>query len=214
MTALVGLQMTAEEARSITDDVKADLVALWTKLYWLHKGNAHLSLGYSSWGAYYEAEFGESPKRGDQLVRAAKVVEALRDTNVSLPRSESVARELVPVLNAEGEEAVEEVWGEVVAEHGDKPTAVQVRTVVKERRALRGVKPKKPSAAGPFKDVTKDLKELRGSVRSIEKQVAELLDLVGAREVVAWTEQLDAAVDGLREIKAMILRRTPNGNSS
>lgn len=48
------------------------------------------------------------------------------------PHSESVARELVPVLHDDPEQ-VAEVWGEVVQEHGPEPTAVQVREHVQKR---------------------------------------------------------------------------------
>lgn len=123
----IEVTLTEAAARILTDEVKADAAALWSKLLRLYEGGAHLALGYSSWGAYYEAEFDGSKSRGHQLLDAARVIEALpRSTIVDSHPSEAVAREFVPVLKTDPEQ-VEEVWGEVVAEHGPAPTAKQVR---------------------------------------------------------------------------------------
>ena len=71
------VRLSATEARRLTEEVKADAAALWAKLLSLYEGGAHTVLGYTSWGAYYEAEFGQTPSRGYQLLRAARVSEAL-----------------------------------------------------------------------------------------------------------------------------------------
>jgi hypothetical protein len=47
-------------ARALTDEVTQDAAALWAKLLRLYEGEAHIALGYSSWGAYYEKEFQSS----------------------------------------------------------------------------------------------------------------------------------------------------------
>jgi hypothetical protein len=83
---------------------------------------AHTALGYSSWGSYDEAEFGEDRSRGYQLLKAAEVRELIaQSTIVDSPSntrvSQNVARDLVPVLKDDPEQ-VEEVWAEVVEERG------------------------------------------------------------------------------------------------
>lgn len=120
--------MTPEAARSLTEEVKADAAALWGKLLALYEGEAHTTLGYSSWGAYYEEEFGARYRDGYRVLEAARVVDAISDKFVT-PPNESVARELVPVLR-DAPEQVEEVWGQVVELHGETPTAAQVRETV------------------------------------------------------------------------------------
>lgn len=133
-TALSHPRLSLEAARNLTDEVKADAAALWAKLLTLYEGEAHVALGYSSWAEYYEEEFGESKSRGYQLLEAARVDRALADsTMVERPVTERVARELTPVLKDEGPEAVEEIWGDVVEEHGPAPTATQVRETVAAR---------------------------------------------------------------------------------
>lgn len=132
MSALpVPSQFSPSDARSLTDEVKNDAAALWAKLLALYEGGAHTALGYSSWGAYYEAEFGESGTHGYRLLDSARVVDA-----IGSPMGERVARELAPVLR-EAPERVAEVWADVVAEHGPSPTAVQVREHVEPRRPGR-----------------------------------------------------------------------------
>jgi hypothetical protein len=153
MSDLNTVTLTSEAARVLTEEVKADAAALWAKLLELYEGGAHKALGYSSWGAYYEAEFGQSKQQGHRILDAARVVAQLGQSPIgdtlpsrrsagpskwssalgqspmgdSLP-SERVARELVPVLR-DDPERVEEVWAEVVEEHGPTPTAKQTREV-------------------------------------------------------------------------------------
>lgn len=135
MTSAVAVVLTADAARALTEEVKADAAVLWGKLLRLYEGDAHTALGYSSWGAYYEAEFGAQPKTGYRLLEAARVVDSLSDTHVT-PPSQNAARELVPVLR-DDPDAVPEIWGEVVEEYGEQPTAADVRTVVECRVSSR-----------------------------------------------------------------------------
>jgi hypothetical protein len=134
--------LSLEQARDLTDEVKADAAALWSKLLTLYEGKAHEALGYTSWADYYTEEFGESKSHGYRLLEAARVDRALTDSPMGeRPASERVAREMAPVLKDEGPEAVEEVWGEVVEEHGPAPTAAQVREVVETHRAPESATP-------------------------------------------------------------------------
>lgn len=89
-------------------------------------------LALPSWHEYATEEFGFGSSRAYQFLDSARVLSALEahSTNVE---SEAVARELVPALKT-GD--IEEVWGEVVAEHGPKPTAAQTREVVQRSHAF------------------------------------------------------------------------------
>jgi hypothetical protein len=120
--------LTETEARTLTDEVKTASAALWAKLLSLYEGAAHTALGYSSWGKYFEAEFGGSDATAYRLLQSARVMEQLPIG--SRPSSEGVARELAPVLR-EDPERVEEVWSKAVEDHGPSPTAKQVREVVR-----------------------------------------------------------------------------------
>lgn len=124
--------LSREEARSLTDEVKQDAEALWLKLVELYEGGAHLSLGYSSWGSYFGAEFGGSRSRAYELLNAGKVLDVVRNSGLGsvLPANEAQANELAPLLKQP--DVLRETWAEIVEQHPD-PTAVLVREVVDEK---------------------------------------------------------------------------------
>lgn len=129
--------LTIGAARLLTDEVKADAAELWAKLLTLYEGEAHLALGYSSWGAYYEAEFGQSRGHGYMLLRTAEVREiAASVPGHTGPGSVKVARELAPLRSEP--ERLREAWSDAVERHGDQPTAEQVREVVRDLRPTPG----------------------------------------------------------------------------
>jgi hypothetical protein len=117
----IAVLLTEDQARQLTDDAKAHGQALWTTLTRLYDGEAHKALGYEAWGDYYTAEFGESPRRGYQLVDAGRVAERVNNCSLPTPGSESVAREL------SASDDLENLWREAVERYGDRPTAKQVR---------------------------------------------------------------------------------------
>jgi hypothetical protein len=169
-------QLTTEEARTLTDEVKADAAALWRKMLRLYEGNAHLALGFKSWGSYYAAEFGGGRAYGYRLLDAARVLEQLHpptdangewqphSTALQSPMgdspSERVAREMVPLLR-NGGDAVREAWEETVGRHGPEPTAVQVREVVLERQdGSRPESPRQPSWAARMQLLAGELRQV------------------------------------------------------
>jgi VRR-NUC domain len=132
------------EARRLTDEIKRDAEALWQKLVELYDGGAHTALGYSSWQAYCETEFGFGRSQSYRLLDAGRIA-------ASIPQlgNEAQARELAPLLRDEGENGVAEVWSELRAEHGEQLTAEKVRTAVEKKLAPKPAcrVPKKPHTA-------------------------------------------------------------------
>lgn len=130
---VISRSLSAPDARRLTDEVKADAAALWAKLLQLYEGGAHTALGYSSWGAYYEAEFGHSKQQGHRILDAARVADALQSPMGDSPSvTERVARELAPLRDEP--ERLRETYGKVIELHGAAPTAAQVREVVRGDR--------------------------------------------------------------------------------
>lgn len=119
------------EARKLTDEVKGDAERLWQKLNELYEGGAHLALGYSSWGAYFKAEFGRDASYAYRLLQSGRVMAQLPIG--SRPANEAQARELAPLLN--DPPALEEAWAEVT-ELTPEPTAAAVREVVQQKVGL------------------------------------------------------------------------------
>lgn len=95
--------LSKDDARALTEEVKADAAALWQKLLALYEGEAHTALGYSSWGKFFEEEFGRSGNLGYKLLKAARVRDSLESV---VPGStdgmtERHARELSPLPSSE-----------------------------------------------------------------------------------------------------------------
>src|SRR4051812_22864554 len=104
MTALISehvAPLSADEARALTDEVKADVAALWAKLLRLYEGDAHSALGHSSWADFCGEEFGLGRSHSYRLLDAARVVSVLRQAQSPMGDSpnERVVREFVPLLD-------------------------------------------------------------------------------------------------------------------
>ena len=141
MTEATVRALTRDEARAITDEVKNDTRALWRKMAALYEGDAHKALGYDSWGAYCSTEFSMASSHAYRLLDAGRIAEMLDSPTGEPPAVESVVRELAP-LRAEPE-AVREAWDAAVQMHG-KPTAAQVREVVRSAPQPVAVAPEPP----------------------------------------------------------------------
>ncbi|MCR4341992.1 MAG: phage N-6-adenine-methyltransferase [Gemmatimonadaceae bacterium] len=133
MSELAVATLSHDEARSLTDEVKGDAERLWRKLVELYDGGAHLALGYPSWGAYFETEFGGKSSHAYRVLDAGRVARALDSPIGERPANEAQARELAPLLD--DPEKLRETWAEVVELHPE-PTAADVREVVQSRMGV------------------------------------------------------------------------------
>ncbi len=125
------------EARELTDRIRGRAEELWHMLLEAYERGAHTALGYGSWGEYFREEFGGKKSRAYQLIDASRVVRAIESHSTIVERpNEGQARELAPLAKEDPEQAAE-LWSEVVAEHGDKLNATDVRQAVKERAEFK-----------------------------------------------------------------------------
>ena len=122
-------QMTGDEARDLTEQVRRDFGVLWNKVLDLYERGAHLALDYPTWGQYWQAEFGVSGARGEQLVRAGRVARELERHGLPLPANDSAARVLLPVLKYAPDE-LPNVWQQALDAHGERPNARQIKPLV------------------------------------------------------------------------------------
>jgi len=130
---VVAPQMSEDEARAITEEVRRDFGVLWNKVLDLYERGAHLALNYPSWGEYWRAEFGVSGARGEQLVRAGRVARELQRHGLPLPANDSAARVLLPVLKYAPDE-LPDVWRRALNAHGNRPNARQLKPLVEPYR--------------------------------------------------------------------------------
>jgi hypothetical protein len=124
--------LSEDEARRLTDEVKQDAAALWTKLLRLYEGQAHAALGYSSWAGYCANEFDIGKSQAYRLLDAGRVADTLAQSPIGeRPElTESVARELVPLKDDPT------AMVEVLDQAGEKPTAKSVRAAVTKQSAF------------------------------------------------------------------------------
>lgn len=152
--------LTRGDAQALTDEVRSDVRSLWGKVLRLYEGGAHIALGYSSWEAYWEAEFGGSGSRGLQLVRAGRVMRVLEAADLNtLPANELTARELFPVLHRAPAE-LPAVWSQIIEAADGRPTARLVRDTVAPWRELPSPTRKKPPDQSMTERQTKKLRSL------------------------------------------------------
>lgn len=129
-------QLDKDEARTLVDEVKGDVQKLWNNLLTLYEGGAHIALEYDSWGEFFEEEFGQSRRQGYHLIDAARVVRAIEDSSArscteQKPNLEQT-RALAPLVK-KAPEIAQQVWAEMVDEHGEKVTATKVKQSVAAR---------------------------------------------------------------------------------
>lgn len=201
--------LARDEARALTDEVRGDAERLWLKLLRLYNGAAHLALGYRSWGAYFEAEFGGSRSRAYQLLEAARVVESVQSVGLEPPQNDYQARELVPLLK--DEQAVVEAWREVKNTYGDKATAVDVKRVVTNR--LKRIE-REDEAARRRLDATPNVTYITDDLTITHANLTDLThDLNGTIDAIItdppYPGEYIPVFDDLGELAARLLK--PNG---
>lgn len=101
-TGEVVADCSADEARQITQRIRAATDALWSLLAEAHDRGAWRALGYDSFKAYVESEFGMSKQRAYQLLDQARVVTAITEAaggSTVVDLSERAARQLKPHLD-------------------------------------------------------------------------------------------------------------------
>lgn len=128
---------TVEEARELTDRIKASVEQTWSLLLQAHERRAWAALGYQTWNDYVAGEFAMSKQRSFQLLdqgRAIRAIsEAAESTDVDLHITEAQARDIKPVLPR----LVEDVRERVASIPAPTPQRVQevVREEVEKARA-------------------------------------------------------------------------------
>ena len=75
--------MDADEARSLTDQIKNGIEVLWDFIKRAYTGRAWIALGYSSWDEYCDREFGQTRLRLPREERN-EVVCSLRESGLSV----------------------------------------------------------------------------------------------------------------------------------
>lgn len=105
--------MTRDEARQLTDEIKGKTEELWSLVIVAHDRKAYRALGYATWPEYLAAEFEMSRSRSYQLLDQARVIKEIQaatgEMSTKVDISEREARDIKPVLDRVTERIREEV---------------------------------------------------------------------------------------------------------
>lgn len=142
---LMPAALTAEDARKVTDLIRADYNTLWAHCLEAYERNVHGALGYPSWAAYCVVELDMSKRQAYRLIEAGKVVRMLQCPIGHSPKTEGVARELAPLLD--DPEALRLKWDEVVNRAPCNDAGEPVITAKHVRAIVRGPEPEKEDKA-------------------------------------------------------------------
>jgi hypothetical protein len=176
---VVSAQLSADEARVLTDQARQQARELWRTLLRLYEGGAHTALGYASWAEYFNAEFRDAgdrldPKHPYRLLRAARV-EAEISVHVDTEgMREAQARVLAPLdaaMRAEIARRVAEEGGFGVVSAG------RVREIRDEVAGLRRV------AGGRLVWDERALRGAASAVLRVGQLAGAFADLDGLREL-------------------------------
>ena len=200
--------VTEAQARKMTEDVRADVRALWRSVLDLYEAGVHLALGYVSWNQYWAGEFGQSGSRGDQLVRAGRVVRALERAGVKdLPRNDWTAGQLVPVYRVAPED-LPDVWGRAVELGDGHPTREHISKVVDPYKLRRHTPGDRAGAAkAKRRRRLAGVPILNAHVAATEAaaNIDNALDSGMSDEMLGeWAEHVDEALRLLDEVAAKI----------
>jgi hypothetical protein len=199
--------LSQDEARRLTDEVREDVRTLWAKVLDLYERGAHLALDYPNWGAYWEAEFGQSGGRGEQLVRAGRVARALGEAELPLPTNDLVARQLTPVLRRDPDKLAE-VWTQAIEASDGKPTARQVAALVEPYRVKREASKTRGKTRTTRNHVSLPLVSAHGLTLSARQALDKALttnpdaDMIGG-----WIDRIDDMTRALGEMREALSRR-------
>ena len=83
--------LTSSQARELTDRIRVTLDGLWDLVIEAFHGRAHAALGYPSWDAYCNAEFGSNRIKLPREERQ-ETVRSLREAGLSLRAIQSATR--------------------------------------------------------------------------------------------------------------------------
>ena len=100
--------------------------------------------GYASFDDWAQQRFDFGRRHADRTIAATQVVGLLDGAVEVTPRSEAVARELVPLREQPDE--LKAAWVEVLVEHGERPTAAQTHEVVERHLPEKDVPVMEPAS--------------------------------------------------------------------
>lgn len=128
---------TPDEARSLTERIKATAESLWSLLGEAHDRKAWAALGYETFSDYATAEFGMSERHAYRLIGQAEVIREIESvtglTRGSVEVTERTARDIKPRLQAVTDSIKEKLTEEAAAPEPERVKEIVAEVVAEER---------------------------------------------------------------------------------
>ena len=121
-------RLSYDDAREATNQLRGHIEALWKMVLYLYEHEAHLALGYPSWGEFCKKELDFSASYGYQLIEAGRVARQIQSTAVDSPAPTRFRQ--ARALGKAPPETRTEAWHKAQEQHGEQPTAKQIAEVI------------------------------------------------------------------------------------
>jgi hypothetical protein len=168
-TGEIVAQLDPDEARSLTESIKASASRLYHLVVQAHEGQAHRALGYATWAEYWQAEFDMSRSYAYRILDQAKVIGELTaaagmspdgDTSPMGDITEAAARDIKPRLGEVAGAVAERVAAEKNPTDETKRRIV-VEEVQKHRSPVASFNPGRGEVPEdePGRDLDEDLED-------------------------------------------------------
>jgi hypothetical protein len=194
-------ELTKAQAKKLTKQIKQATDHLWYLLGDAHEGKAWKALGYSTWEAYVQAEFGMTKRRADQLLEQGSVVEAIGYATGKTGNAFPISKRDVDAVKQDLPGVTEEIKAKVDA--GQPPEKAVAETIAAKRAEKEKTKAEK--AAQQAENDRRREEHAAALPQAIKDREAAKADAIAARKTKPVNvEALTAEVEELRETNAAL----------
>jgi hypothetical protein len=207
--------MDRAEAVTITNQIRTQNGRVWSMLSTAHARRAWEAMGYTSWDAYVQAEFGMSRGRSYQLLDQAKVIReienAIKEQRGEVSTSVDISEAAVRDIKAELPAVVNDVKEELAAEPQATPQDAVGRIIKTRRTAYLTRRYNSKRRTDVVGVVTRVLVKAQDAAEAAENikwtHLANRSD-----ESAAWGRTLRESVKELNEFLALLDRAAGQAN--
>lgn len=196
--------VTEEEARELTERIRASIEDTWKLLVEAHETKAWKALGYERWADYIANEFQRARSWSYKLLDQGEVIRAIEEASgVSTPVDidQNTARDIKPLLPV----VVEDIKLRIA--RGEVPEEAVLKTVTAARKLARPVvDPSDTPIANRLKKQPQD-EVLGRALGSLNAAVVALSDFEfdDLTDTDRWVKEIERTLKRLRELRGRIL---------
>lgn len=196
---------TTDEARVLTDRIKASAETLWGLLVEAQQRKAWKALGYPSWREYACAEFGVGQSHAYRLLDQAHVIREIESAAGISPVgeiSERETRDIKPILP----EVTEAVRERVAAMADPEPEQVReaVRDVIESKRPAPQPGTRTYARSPASRSLPAALASLGGIAMAFRQVRDTDLNDITPEDAATWAKDLTDVIAALRSLRDLL----------